>query len=68
MEVSQHPGQAEDPPGHRWARILGTGVAVVTLTLPLVMIASFSPFDSFDSNAQPITNQIYQPQNINVNP
>ncbi len=65
MEVSRRPGQAEDPPGHRWARILGTGVAVVTLTLPLVMIASYSPFSR---NAQPITNQIYQPQNIKINP
>jgi len=65
MEISQRPGPAEDPPGHRWARILGTAVAVVTLTLPLVMIASYSPFSS---DAQSITNQIYQPQNIKVNP
>ena len=65
MEISQRPGQAEDPPGHRWARVLGTGVAVVTLTLPLVMIASYSPFSS---NAQPSPNSIYQPQNIRTNP
>ncbi|MEM8722847.1 MAG: hypothetical protein AAGE84_26770 [Cyanobacteria bacterium P01_G01_bin.39] len=64
MEISQRPGQAEDSPGHRWAGILGTGVAVVTLVLPLVMIASYSPFSS---NAQPIPNQIYQPQNVEPN-
>ena len=52
MEISQRPGQAEDSPGHRWAGILGTGVAVVTLILPLVMIASYTPFSS---NAQPVS-------------
>ena len=51
MEVSQRPGQAEEPPGHRWAGIFGTVVAVVTLTFPLIMIASYSPFGS---NAQTI--------------
>lgn len=63
MEVSQRPGQAEEPPGHRWGKILGTGVAIVTLTLPIIMIASYSPFSS---NAQPVP-QTYQPQ-IRVNP
>lgn len=59
MEISQRPGQPEDTPGHRWAGILGTAVAVVTLTLPLAMIAAYSPLSS---NAQPIPKQIYQPQ------
>jgi len=63
MEVSQRPGQAEEPPGHRWAGILGTGVAIVTLTLPLMMIASYSPSES---NAQPIPQMTSQPQ-IRVN-
>ena len=64
MEVSQRPGQVEEPPGHRWAGILGTGVAIVTLTLPLIMIASYSPSSS---NAQSIPETIYQPQ-IRANP
>lgn len=64
MEISQRPGQSEDTPGHRWAGILGTAVAVVTLTLPLVMIASYPPFSS---NAQPVPNQVYQPQDIKPN-
>ncbi|MEM6612253.1 MAG: hypothetical protein AAF652_08360 [Cyanobacteria bacterium P01_C01_bin.72] len=59
MEVSQRPGQAEEPPGHRWAGVLGTGVAVVTLVLPLIMIASYSPSGS---NAQPVPPATYQPQ------
>ncbi len=65
MEVSQRPGKAEDSPGHRWAGILGTGVAVVTLTLPIIMIASYSPFSS---NAQPVPATINQLQETRINP
>jgi hypothetical protein len=65
MEVSQHPGKADDSPGHRWAGILGTAVAVVTLTLPLVMIAYYSPVGS---NAQPIPDEIYLLQKTTMNP
>lgn len=57
MEVSQRPGQVEEPPGHRWAGVLGTGVAIITLTLPIVMISSYSPFRS---NAEPIPTTVYQ--------
>ena len=59
MEVSQRPGQVEEPPGHRWAGILGTGVAIITLTLPIVMISNYSPFSS---NAEPIPAKVYQPE------
>ena len=65
MEVSQRPGKAEDSPGHRWAGILGTGVAVVTLTLPIFMIASYSPSGS---NAQPTPRQANQLQEIRTDP
>lgn len=65
MEVSQRPGKAEDSPGHRWAGILGTAVAVVTLTLPIIMIASYSPFSS---NAQPVPEKIQQVQETRINP
>ena len=58
MEVSQHPGKAEDSPGHRWAGILGTAVAIITLILPVVMIAvSASPED----NLRPAPTTIYRP-------
>ncbi len=65
MEVSQHPGKSEDSPGHRWAGILGAGVAVVTLTLPIFMIAYYSPFGS---NAQPAPERINQLQETTVSP
>ena len=65
MEVSKHPGKAEDSPGHRWAGILGTGVAIVTLILPLIMIASHS---SFSSNAQSLPETLYQLQENRFNP
>ena len=65
MEVSKHPGKAEDSPGHRWAGILGTGVAIVTLILPLIMIASYTPFSS---NAQSVPETIYQLQETELNP
>ena len=65
MEVSQRPGKSEDSPGHRWAGILGTGVAVVTLTLPIIMIASYSPTES---NAQPTPEKVHQLQEIRINP
>lgn len=56
MELGQRTEQADDSPEHRWAKLLGTLVAVVTLTLPIVMIASYSPFRS---NAQPIPAKVY---------
>ena len=68
MEVSQRPGQAEDSPGHRWAGILGTLVAVVTLTLPVVMIASYSPSSSNAEPAPTTFDRPYQTQNIKLNP
>lgn len=64
MEVSQRSGPVDEPPGHRWAGILGTSVAIVTLTLPLIMIASYSPSGS---NAQRVPQLTYQTQ-VRVNP
>ena len=64
MEVSQHPGKVEDPPGHRWARILGTVVAVITLTLPLTIIATYPPSSS---NAQPLIQPTDLPQPVITN-
>jgi hypothetical protein len=51
MELSQRSEKAPDSPDRRWARILGTTVAVITLTLPILMIVSRSPSNS---NAQPL--------------
>ena len=43
MELSQLSGKEADSPSHRWADILGTIMAVLTITLPLVMISYYSP-------------------------
>ncbi len=42
MESSSPSGKVSDPQAHRWASILGTIIAVLTLTLPLSIIAYFS--------------------------
>ncbi len=55
MESSQRPHKGDDSPDHRWSEILGTLVALLTLTLPLVMIAHYSPMRS---NAQPIPSKL----------
>jgi hypothetical protein len=56
MELSQPSGRDADTPHHRWAGILGTVVAVLTIALPLLMIASYSPSRS---NAEPLPSRIY---------
>ena len=43
MELSQSPSREPESPPHRWAGLLGTIVAVLTIVLPLLMIASYSP-------------------------
>ena len=43
MELSQMSGKEADSPPHRWANILGTIIAVLTITLPLLMISYYSP-------------------------
>jgi hypothetical protein len=65
MDVSQRSGPVEEPPGHRWAGILGTGVAIVTLVFPLIMIATYSPSGS---NAQPVPQTTSQTPHIRGNP
>ncbi len=56
MELSQSPSREPESPHHRWAGLLGTVVAVSTITLPLLMIASYSPSRS---NAEPLSQSIY---------
>ena len=50
MDSTQRSGKEQDSP-HRWARILGTVVAVATAILPVVMVAYYSPSRS---NAEPL--------------
>ncbi len=56
MELSQTSGRDADSPHHRWAGLLGTVVATLTITLPLLMIASYSPSRS---NAEPLPTPVY---------
>ena len=63
MELNQRPEQADDSTDHRWAGFLGTAIAMVTLTLPIVMISYYSPVSS---NAQPAPEVIYiLPEELN---
>lgn len=50
MDSTQRSGKEGDTP-HRWARILGTAVAIATVTLPVFMVAYYSPSKS---NAEPL--------------
>jgi hypothetical protein len=59
METSNQQSPNSDSPHQKWARILGTAVAVVTLTVPLMMIGYYTPFSS---NAEPL------PQETNLPP
>lgn len=53
---------------HRLADIVGTAIALLTLTLPLIAIAQFSD-NSIQSNVQPISYQLQklEIESTNVN-
>ncbi|HEY9653556.1 MAG TPA: hypothetical protein V6C95_23045 [Coleofasciculaceae cyanobacterium] len=42
MESSSPSANTSDPHPHRWAEIIGTVIALLTLTLPLFVIAHYS--------------------------
>ena len=43
MESSTPSGKVSEPTAHRWAHLIGTIIALVTLALPLFVIAYYSP-------------------------
>ncbi|WP_267383588.1 hypothetical protein [Cyanobacterium sp. uoEpiScrs1] len=43
MEYSTSSGKVVESPTHRWAYIIGTTIALLTLTLPMFAIAYYSP-------------------------
>ena len=49
MESSGLPGSTSDHPSHRWARLMGAAIAVVTLILPFLVVAYYSSSSSVDS-------------------
>ena len=63
MDGSQTVVQDSEPHPHRWAGIVGTSIAILTMTLPLIMIAHYSPSRI---NAEPITSDnVLLPQYAN---
>jgi hypothetical protein len=46
MDLGQRSNKDAESIPHRWAGILGTTVAILTITLPLIMVASYSPSKS----------------------
>ncbi|MEA5512009.1 hypothetical protein VB715_19740 [Crocosphaera sp. UHCC 0190] len=42
MESSSPSGKVSEPPTHRWSHFMGTAIAILTLTLPLFVIAYYS--------------------------
>jgi hypothetical protein len=52
MDNSSPSGNTTEPPNSRWASILGTAIAVLTLTLPMVVIAYYSSPDSLETFPQ----------------
>ncbi len=48
MQSSGSSDNSSEPPQHRWAEILGTTIAVLTLTLPFFIIAHYSSNSSVE--------------------
>lgn len=56
MESSGPRGNTSEPPTHKWSEIIGTTIAVITLTLPLLVIGYYPA----NSNLDPLqTNSTY---------
>ena len=62
MEISQLSGKEVDSPPHRWADILGTVIAVSTITLPLLMISYYSPSKSNAETSPQFRQTMIQPE------
>ena len=56
MESSEQVSSNPDSPHQRWAGILGSIIAVITLTLPFLTIVYYS---SLSINAEPLSERIY---------
>ncbi len=47
MELSGSSANSSDPHPYRWAEVLGTVIALLTLTLPLLIIAYYSSSNNY---------------------
>ncbi|RMF21063.1 MAG: hypothetical protein D6756_13145 [Cyanobacteria bacterium J083] len=61
MESSGPSHDTAQSPGPRWAKILGTFIAVLTLTVPFIIIAHYSTGARIES----LPTRIYRLPNIN---
>ena len=59
MESSGPSGNTSDSPNLLWAEVIGTMIAVLTLTLPLLVIAYYSSNSSIDSSIDPFISNPY---------
>ncbi len=48
MQSSGPSANSSDPHSHKWAELIGTVIALLTLTLPLFIIAYYSSSSSAD--------------------
>jgi hypothetical protein len=63
MEPSSPSGNSSEPPSNKWASILGTTIAVLTLTVPMAVIAYYSsPFP-----VETLPQSRYSPAEISMN-
>ena len=53
MESSGPRGDTSEPPTHKWSEIIGTTIALITLTLPLLVIGYYPA----NGNLQPLQTQ-----------
>lgn len=45
MDAAGHSANSSEPPPHRWANLLGSAIALMTLMLPALAIAYYSTTD-----------------------
>ncbi|MEL4895826.1 hypothetical protein [Crocosphaera sp. Alani8] len=54
MESSSPSGKATEPPAHRWTHVMGIAIAILTLIVPVLVIAYYSS-NSANSSPSPRT-------------
>ncbi|MCH2243884.1 MULTISPECIES: hypothetical protein [Crocosphaera] len=52
MESSSPSGKVPEPPAHRWTNVMGIAIAMLTLIVPILVIAYYS---SNQANSSPAT-------------
>jgi len=48
MESSGSSAKAAEPPSHRWSQVIGTFIAISTLIIPTLIIASYASPDGLE--------------------